>query len=78
MLGAPLCSYFTSPKQELLTDVFSLPCHLTLHEFQLDQEDQVHRWHLWDPVRKTNQKELQLQVPGNPAHLDIPKAHQSP
>lgn len=54
--GAPLHSDFTSPKQELVTDVFSLPCHLTLHEFQSDQEGQVHHWHLWDPVRRTKKK----------------------
>lgn len=78
--GAPFHSDFTSPKQELVTDVFSLPCHLTLHEFQLDQEGQVHHWHLWDPVRRTKKKKnkLQLTVPGNPACLDTPKVHQPP
>lgn len=54
--GAPFHSDFTSPKQELVTDVFSLPCHLTLHEFQSDQEGQVHHWHLWDPVRRTKKE----------------------
>ena len=77
-LGAPLRSNFISPKQELITDVFSLPCHLTLHEFQSDQGGQVHHWHLWDPVRKRKKNELQLTAPGNPACLDIPEVHRSP